>query len=287
MKAGVVALVGRPNVGKSTLLNNLLGQKVTITSPKPQTTRFAIQAVYEDERGQIIFVDTPGMFGRSPDLLSRTINKRVTKSLSDNVDLLVYLIDYSRPRDVEENKTLGIVRKLAIPKLLVINKIDLKNTDYSADYAFYEDEFDEIVKISALERKNLHLLIDKIFERLPEGVKMVDTNTLVQPGLNIDSKLFVSELIREKVYLFTRDELPYTVNTSVEQIEERPNGQLYVKGKIITTADRYKSMLIGKGGKMIREIGMAVRKELETATNKPVFIDLIVEVDPHWQDTLS
>lgn len=286
MKAGVVALVGRPNVGKSTLLNNLLGHKVSITSPKPQTTRFAIQAVYEDERGQMIFVDTPGMFGRSPDLLSRTINKRVTKSLSENVDLLVYLIDYSRPRDVEENKTLGIVRKLAIPKLLVVNKIDLKNTDYSADYAFYEDEFDDIVKISALERKNLHLLIDKIFERLPEGVKMVDTNTLVQPGLNIDSKLFISELIREKVYLFTRDEVPYTVATQVDQIEERPNGQLYVKGRITTSADRYKSMLIGKGGKMIREIGMAVRKELETASNKKVFVDLHVEVNPHWMETI-
>lgn len=287
MKAGVVALVGRPNVGKSTLLNNLLGHKVSITSPKPQTTRFPIQAVYEDERGQIIFVDTPGIFGKSPDVLSRTINARAEKAYSENVDLIVYLIDYTRQRDVEENKTLGLVRKLGITKLLVVNKIDLKYPDYSADYAFYEDEFVEIIKISALHRKNLNLLLDKIFELLPTGTKLVDSSNLVQPGLNLNSQLFISELIREKVFLFSRDEVPYTVSTHVDQIEERPNGHLYVKGKIITTADRYKSMLIGHGGKMIREIGMAVRKELETASDKHVFVDLTVEVDPHWQENLS
>lgn len=284
MKSGVVALIGRPNVGKSTLLNNLLGQKVSITSPQPQTTRFPIQAVYEDDRGQIIFVDTPGIFAKTPDLLSKKVNPQAEKVLAEGVDLMVYIIDHTRCRDTEENKTLGLARKYSGPKLLVVNKIDLIAPDYWAEYAFYTDEFDDIVKISALKRTNLHQLLEKIFQFLPAGKKLVSTTNLVQPALNIDSKLFISEIVREKVYLNTRDEVPYTVNCQVDQIEERDNSVLYIKAKIITTADRYKGMIIGKDGRNIREIGMAVRKELEQATGKKVFIDLSVEVNPHWQE---
>lgn len=285
-KAGVVALVGRPNAGKSTLLNSLLGQKVSITSPKPQTTRFAIHAVYEDDRGQIIFTDTPGIFGRAPDALSRAINPTVEKVLAQQVDLIVYLIDHTRARDTEENKILGIVRKADTPKILVVNKMDMDKPDFSAEYAFYEDEFDEIVHVSALKRTNLNLLLEKIFSYLPKGKPMVKTQNLIQPGLNLDSKLFVKEIVREKVFLFTRDEVPYTVDTLIEQIEERSNNVLYIKGKIITTDDTYKKMIIGKGGRMIKKIGMAVRKELEQASGKQVFVDLTVDVNPHWMEML-
>ena len=286
IKSGIVALVGRPNVGKSTLLNNLLRQKVAITSPKPQTTRFPLQAVYEDERGQIIFVDTPGIFGRTPDHLSKSINAQTQETLDSNLNLLLYVIDYTRPRNDEENKTLGIVRKINAPKILVINKSEIKTPNFSADYAFYEDEFPERVEVSAFQRWNFNILLDMIFAHLPEQEKLVDTAHLIQPGLNLDSKLFMSEIIREKVFLFLRDEVPYTVSTQVEKIEERHNNLLYVKGKIITTADRYKKMLIGKAGFMIKKIGMAVRKELETATGKQVFIDLTVEINPHWMEML-
>src|SRR3989344_3954892 len=286
IKSGIVALVGRPNVGKSTLLNNLLRQKVAITSPKPQTTRFPLQAVYEDERGQIVFVDTPGVFGRTPDRLSKSINAQTQETLNSYLNLLLYVINYTRPRSDEENKILGMVRKINVPKILVINKADIKTANFSADYAFYEDEFPERVEVSAFQRWNFNILLDMIFAHLPEQEKLVDSSQLAQPGINLDSKLFISEIIREKVFLFTRDEVPYTVTTAVSEIAERPNGTLYLKGKIITTADRYKKMLVGRGGMMIKEIGMAVRKELEQASGKKVFVELVVEVNPHWQEML-
>lgn len=281
-KSGTVALIGRPNVGKSTLLNALLKQKVSITSPKPQTTRLRIQAVYEDERGQIVFIDTPGIFARVKDLLSKKINLSAEKVLASNVDVVIYIVDHTRYRDVEENKTLGIIRKVEVPKILVINKVDIKKPSFKEQYVFLEDEFSYKVEISALTRHNLNILLDLIFELLPEGKPFVNTTNLATPALNIDSKIFIAELIREKAFLNLRKEVPYTITTEVDQITERDNKTLYVKGRILTTDDRYKVMIIGKGGRMIKDIGIAVRKELEVATSKKVFIDLIVEVDPHW-----
>jgi GTP-binding protein Era len=284
MKVGTVALIGRPNVGKSTLLNHILGRKVSITSPKPQTTRFTLEAVYEDERGQIIFADTPGIFGKIDDQLGRTINMKAEESLDRGVDLVVYMVDHTRERDFEENKVLGIVRKAKAQKILVINKIDVKTPTHIIQYKFLEEEFDTVVKISALEHKHIPLLLDAIFEHLPEGEKRVDTSTMVQPGLNLDSKTFIAESIREKAYLFLRKEIPYTITTAVDEITERPNGTTYIRARIITSADRYKAMIVGRGGTMIKEISQATRKELETATNKKVYLELTVDVDPHWAD---
>lgn len=287
MKSGIVAIIGRPNSGKSTLLNMILGQKVSITSPKPQTTRFPIQAVYEDQRGQIIFVDTPGIFGKVEDQLARRINQKAEETLSQNLHLVIYLIDHTRTRDFEENKALGIVRKATVPKLLVINKIDIRTPTHIIQYKFMEEEFDGLVEVSALMGKNIPTLLDTIFSFLPEGPQLVETKDLVQPGLNLDSKTFLSEIIREKAYLFLRKEVPYTLTAVIDEVVERANGTLYVKARILTNRDRYKAMIIGKGGYMIKEISMASRKELETATNKKVFLDLTVEVDPHWIDAMG
>lgn len=281
-KAGTVALVGRPNVGKSTLLNNIIGRKVTITSPKPQTTRFSIQAVYEDERGQIIFIDTPGIFAKVEDPLSKKINKTAEAAFKKEVDLIVYLIDHTRYRDTEENKTLGLVRKLKIPKILVINKIDIRKPTYIEQYLFLEDEFDTIIKISALKKTNLKQLTEKIFAELPQSEMIIDTKNLVQPALNLDSKTFIAEIIREKAYLRTRQEVPYTLTVVVEEITERKNGVVYIRAKILTNADRYRQMIIGQKGSKIKEIGTMARKELELASDKKVFLDLTVETDPHW-----
>jgi GTP-binding protein Era len=284
MKAGIVALIGRPNVGKSTLLNHILGHKVSITSPKPQTTRFNIQAVYEEERGQIIFVDTPGIFGKVDDPLARKINLRAEESLTHGVNVVVYMIDHTREKDFEENKVLGIVRKAKVPKIMVINKIDIKSPTHIIQYKFMEEEFDAVVEISAFEHKNIPVLLDAIFSFLPEGKPLVDTSSMTQPGINLNSKLFISEIIREKAFLFLRSELPYTLTTVVDEVTERVNGTLYIRARILTSADRYKAMIVGKGGVMIKEISMAARKELETASNKKVFLELTVETDPHWID---
>jgi len=285
-KVGVVCIVGRPNSGKSTLLNAILKQKVSITSPKPQTTRFPIQAVYEDDRGQIIFVDTPGVFGKVHDNLSKHINETTHDALSRDVDVVVYLVDHTRTRDFEENKVFGIVRKATVPKLLVFNKTDVRTPTHRIQYKFMEEEFDATLEVSALARKNLNILLETIFSFLPEGEAIVDTKTITQPGLNLDSKTFLSEIIREKAFLNLRKEIPYSLMTTVDEFIERPNGNLYVKARIITNNDRYKSMIIGKGGYMIKEISMAARKELETATNKKVFLDLTVDVDTHWVEYL-
>lgn len=284
MKSGIVALVGRPNSGKSTLLNNILRQKVSITSPKPQTTRFPIQAVFEDERGQIIFVDTPGVFSKVIDQVSSRINSRTEEALEHNVDIIVYVVDHTRERGDEENKVLGMVRKANVPKILVINKIDIAEPSHKVQYRFLEEEFDEVVEISALNGKHIPLLMNAIFERLPEGASIVDSKDMVQPGINMDSKTYIAEIIREKAFLVLRKEVPYTMTAVVDEVEERENGVLYIKARILTSADRYKGMIIGKSASTIKEIGATTRKELEVASNKKVFVDLTVEVDAHWAD---
>lgn len=284
MKAGIVAFIGRPNVGKSTLLNAILGHKVSITSPKPQTTRFNLQAVYEDARGQILFVDTPGIFGKVEDILAKRINRKPEESLESGVNAVVYIVDHTRQRDFEENKALGIVRKAKAPKILVINKIDVKSPTYIVQYKFMEEEFDQVIQVSALQQKNIPLLINALFSYLPEGPALVDRSTLSQPAVNLDSKTYIAEIIREKAFLFLRREVPYSMTTIVDELTQRDNGTLYVKARILTSAERYKGMIIGKNGSMIKEISMASRKELETASEKKVFVDLTVDVDPHWKE---
>lgn len=284
-KSGVVAIVGRPNAGKSTLLNNIVGHKVSITSPKPQTTRFPIRAVYEDDRGQVVFVDTPGIIARVVDPLSRRINLVAQHQLNRKLDLVVYLVDHTRERDLEENKIFGLVRKFNGPKILAVNKIDVKKPSSIVQYAFMEEEFDAVVEMSALKRKHLGRFMEVLFDLLPEG-KPIDFGDLAQPGLTIDSKTFLSEIIREKAYLFLRREVPYRLTAVIDQFHERKSGVFYVKARILASADRYKSMIIGKNGAMVKEIGMAARKELETATNKKVYLELTVETDSHWMDSL-
>ncbi len=289
MKEGTVLIIGRPNVGKSTFLNNLIGQKVAITSPKPQTTRFPIRAVYQDKRGNIIFVDTPGVFGKTEDLLAKKINKKTLEAIQEDIDLVLYMVDHTRKRDFEEAKVLGIVRKIEKPKILVINKIDKTKPSYLAQYKFLENEFDSVHMISALKGKHIKPLIEEIFKFLPEKKEKseVDFNTRPSPILNLDSKTYVAELIREKIFLLTRDEVPYTVNVEVEEIAPRSENLTYVKANIITTSDKYKRMLIGKGGKMIKEIGRLARKELELMSNKKFYLDLEVITDPHWQERIE
>ena len=282
IKAGYVAIIGRPNSGKSTLLNNILKQKVAITSPKPQTTRIPIQAVYNDARGQIIFIDTPGIFAKVFDAVAKKINLKTEQVLKKNIDVLVYLIDHNRDRNIEENKIIGLVRNVDKPKILAYNKMDIKHPSYIPHYRFLESEFNKTVEISALFNKNLNLLVNYIFELLPIGDKIIKREDLVTPAINIDSKTFIAEIIREKAYLFLRKEVPYSLTTVVDEIADREEGLKYIKARILTVSDRYKRMIIGDAGRMIKEIGRASRKELEVATNQKIYLDLTVETNPHW-----
>src|SRR3990167_11245267 len=208
MKAGTVALIGRPNVGKSTLVNNIVGQKVAITSPKPQTTRFPINALFEDEREKIIFVDTPGIFGKAKDFLAKKINEKTFQAINEEIDLVIYMIDHTRKRDFEEAKVIGIVRKINKPKILVINKIDLQDKTFLPQYKFLEDEIPYVFQISALKKLHFKPIMQKIFELLPEEkptlrvpgtlrVNEMMENKAGYPLLNMDSKTFIAERSEE------------------------------------------------------------------------------------------
>lgn len=289
MKSGTVLLIGRPNVGKSTFVNNIIGTKVSITSPKPQTTRFPIQGVYQDDRGELVFVDTPGIFDKVHDTLAKKINRETLKTLGTGFDLALYMVDHTRRRDMEEAKVLGLVRQITKPVILVINKIDYQDTTYIAQYRFLKDEFDMVFEISALKRKHLTSLLDKIFELLPERTEKSEAmhGHLIHPILNINSRLFIGELIREKVFLMTGDEIPYTSTVVVDEITSRNKETTYIKARVLTTDIRYRKMLIGANARKIKEIGAYARKEIELATKQHIYLDLTVEVDKHWQELYS
>ncbi len=278
-KVGTVALIGRPNVGKSTLVNNLVGQKVAITSPKPQTTQLPLYAVFENEEGQILFVDTPGIFAKAKLSEGKAANLEAERALTSDIDVALYIIDKTRPRGLEENRVLGLVRKLKCPKIMVYNKSDVRVPDFTAQYKFMEEEFDSVVHVSALKNLHVSVLIEEIFGYLKEGEKFVDKQAMPIAALNMDSKMYIEELIREKAYLKLRRELPYKIRIVVDENTTRPNGSIFIKARILVPDLHYKKMVIGHNAFMIREIGLMSRKEFEVATGKKVFLDLTVEIE--------
>ena len=289
-KFGRVVILGRPNTGKSTLLNAIMQQKVAITSPLPQTTRKNQRVVFEDERGTIIFSDTPGVLGKVVDLIGKRVNTEAPKETS-RADIIVCLVDVSREKSDEENKVLGIVRKSNAKKILVYNKIDqaIGPKNHRADYNYLEEEFDGHIEISALKEKFVKGLIKMIFEMLPatkqEEIER-DAEILTnkdKPKMGMDSKDFIAEIIREKAYLYLRREVPYSVNVVVDAVEDKKK-MLVIKASIFTTADRYKKMIIGKDGRKIRDIGFNSRKELELMSGRKVYLELVVKTDPHWME---
>ncbi|MEA3248877.1 MAG: GTPase Era [Patescibacteria group bacterium] len=277
-KAGFAVLVGRSNVGKSTLMNALVGTKVAITTRKPQTTRHAIQGVIHDPRGQVVMVDTPGIFKRVPDILTAKLNETARRSLED-IDIVVYVVDPTRHVGEEENIVHEMVRVFDGPKIMVINKSDAKGR-YIEEYRMWEDEFDVVLEISALKGHNLKALTDELFEMAPEGDPMYPEDTLT----NLDRDFRIAELIREKIFMHMREEVPYSITVEVDEVSERENGMLYIRARILTNAPRYKKIIIGSGGRNIKNFGQAVRKEIEIVTGRKVFLELEVEVEERWQE---
>ncbi|MBI4433833.1 GTPase Era [Candidatus Uhrbacteria bacterium] len=284
MKSGLVVLVGRSNVGKSTLLNALVGTKVAITSPKPQTTRDAIRGILNDPRGQIVFIDTPGIFEHAHDPLTKQVNTVARRTLT-GVDAIMYVTDPTRAIGTEEHRVHALLRNSDRPKILVHNKADLPprarpHRDAYHDLVFGESdptflaEFD----VSAMRRHNLNLLIDKIFSCVPEGEPMYPEGQVT----DVPREFWLSELIREKVFLQMHQEVPYSTNVEVDETIIREDGTMYIRARILTTDDRYRKMLIGSHGRRIKEMGSMARKELEIAMARKVFLDLKVETDARW-----
>jgi len=292
-KYGRVVIVGRPNTGKSTLLNAIMKQKVAITSHLPQTTRKNILAIYEDERGKVLFTDTPGVLGKVTDLMGKKVNLEVPKTLN-KAELIMCLVDISRPKNEEENKIIGLLRKIKTKKILVYNKIDaaIGSKDHFADYNYLEDEFDKSISVSALKEKNVKGLIKIIFDELPaksskELIKEIEIYQKEnKPLISMGSKEYVEEIIREKAYLFLREEVPYTIFVGVDKIEDKKK-LIVITATIYTSADRYKKMIIGKNGQKIKEIGYNARKELELMSQRKIYLELTVKTDRHWMERVN
>ena len=283
-KYGIVAVLGRPNTGKSTLLNAIMDQKVAITSPLPQTTRKNVRVRYSDERGVIDFVDTPGIMEKVEDLVGKKINKEAPKSLS-HADVVIALVDISRPKTEEDTKMIGIVRKSKASKVLVYNKIDeaIGSKDHLAEYNYLEEEFDKVIDVSAIKSKNIKGLVNILMEMLPEGE--VDDNDSNGVKIPINSTEYVGEIIREKAFLFLRREVPYSVTVEVESITDKKD-LIVIKAAILTNAERYKKMIIGRNGQKIKQIGYNARKELELMSSRKIYLELTVKIDKHWEERL-
>lgn len=277
-------LAGRSNVGKSTLLNALIGSKVAIVTPKPQTTRHPVRGILHDERGQIVFVDTPGVFLGKKDHVSRKLNDFVKETL-EGVDVIVYVMDPTREAGPEEEMIRKMLRATTIPIIAVVNKSDVPIAERTDRLAMMEVSVGQLstLEVSAKTHQNLNLLVDTIFAMLGEGDQYYPDKQFS----DMRHKDWLEELIREKVFLSLEQELPYSTKIAVEDIGDREDGSVYIQANIWTTDDRYKGMIIGAKGQKIKEIGMKARKELEDVLQKKVFLEMSVKVDPKWPERFA
>ena len=282
-KSGFAALIGRPNVGKSTLMNRLVGQKIAITSSKPQTTRNRIQTVYSEERGQIIFLDTPGLH-RAKNKLGEYMVNVAERTLSE-VDVLLWLVEPTSYIGAGEQAIAEKLKTVDIPVILVINKIDtVKKEEILKFIEAYRNilDFSQIVPVSALKAENTDRLIDVIFQYLPEGPMYYDEDTVTdQPERQI-----VAELIREKALRLLSDEIPHGIAVQIERMKERPGGKLIdIEATIICERDSHKGMIIGKQGAMLKKIGMQARAAAESLLDAQVNLKLWVKVRKDWRES--
>ena len=282
-KSGFVTLIGRPNVGKSTLMNHLIGQKIAITSDKPQTTRNRIQTVYTDDRGQIIFVDTPGIHKAKNKLGEYMVN--VAEHTLKDVDVILWLVEPSTFIGAGERHIAEQLNKVKTPIILVINKIDtVKNQDEILTFmAAYKDvcDFAEIVPLSALKEKNTDLLTELIFRYLPYGPQFYDEDTVPDQPM----RQIAAELIREKALRLLNDEIPHGIAVTIERMKERPDGIMDIDASIVCERDSHKGIIIGKGGSMLKRIGTEARKDIEHMMDIQVNLKLWVKVRKEWRDS--
>lgn len=278
-KSGFAVLVGRSNVGKSTLLNALVGTKIAIVTPKPQTTRLPIRGILTDEaRGQIVFVDTPGIFLKK-DAISQRLNALVREQL-EGIEVVLYVIDPTRPPGAEEAHLQQLLTHAQLPIIVLINKCDLpiEERPYMQEALDVQVGQRATMEISALRRHDLNYVVDNLFELMPKGEWFYPPMQLT----DVSHREWMQEIIREKIFLRLRQELPYTVKVEVTDIESPSEGAEHIAATVWTTEERYKRMIIGAGAKMIKQIGMDARKELEQSTEKKVHLELDVQVDPEW-----
>ncbi|MFC2582580.1 MAG: GTPase Era [Lachnoanaerobaculum saburreum] len=284
MKSGFVALIGRPNVGKSTLMNTLIGQKIAITSSKPQTTRNRIQTVFTDERGQIVFLDTPGIH-KAKNKLGEYMVKVSTRTLRD-VDLVLWLVEPGTFIGEGDENIFEILSNVEVPVILAVNKVDsLKQKDDILEViAKYSSKmnFADIVPVSALKGTNTDELLKVIFKYLSEGPMYYDEDTVTDQPI----KQIASELIREKALKFLQDEIPHGIAVEIDTWSYRKGGGMVdIEAAVVCEKDSHKGIIIGKGGGMLKKIGSAARKDIENLLECKVNLKLWVKVRPKWRDS--
>ena len=282
-RSGFVTLIGRPNVGKSTLMNRLIGQKIAITSNKPQTTRNRIQTVYTDERGQIVFLDTPGIHKAKNKLGEYMVN--VAERTLKEVDVVLWLVEPTTFIGAGEQHIAAQLKTIITPIVLVINKVDtVKKEEILKFIDAYKDicEFADIVPVSALKGQNTDIVLEVIFKYLPYGPAFYDEDTVTdQPQRQI-----VAEMIREKALRSLDEEIPHGIAVTIEKMKERPGVKVVdIEATIICERDSHKGIIIGKGGVMLKKIGSAARFEIERMMEMKVNLQIWVKVRKDWRDS--
>lgn len=283
-KSGFVAVIGRPNVGKSTLINKAIGQKVAITSDKPQTTRSRIQCILTQDDAQIIFLDTPGI--HKPKFKLGEYMLKAAEGTLKEVDAIFFVIDATEKFGGGEKYILERLNATTKPVILVVNKIDLIERDkllpIIAEYSARRN-FAAVVPISAADGTNLDALLAEAKKFLPTGMQYYPADMVTdQP-----ERLIVAEMIREKILHATQDEVPHAIAVDVDEFTERSGGAIFIRATIYVERDSQKGILIGKGGAMLKNIGAAARPEIEMLLGTKVFLDLWVKVKRDWRNSVG
>ena len=280
MRSGFVSFVGRPNVGKSTLINEIVGSKIAIVSDKPQTTRNIIQGIYNDDDTQIVFVDTPGIH-KPTHKLGQILNRGAYYSI-DDVDVICLLVDAKAGLGKGDKYVIERLKKIDKPVILVINKIDgLSKDEIFLKINEYKDlyDFKEIVPISALKNKNIDELIKVIKQYLKDNIKYFDDSMIT----NRSMQFMIAETVREKILWLTKEEVPHSVTCVVEKIVKDKDKNI-INVAIIVDRDALKKIIIGKGGSMIKKIGTMARKDIEKILGTKVYLELYVKTIEKWRD---
>ncbi|MFH0877543.1 MAG: GTPase Era [Candidatus Omnitrophota bacterium] len=287
MKAGIVAIIGRPNVGKSTLLNNLVGEKVAIVSPVPQTTRNQIRAIFNDARGQIVFIDTPGLHA-TKHALDRAMVVAINQAM-DGADVILHLADATKHVGEEEQLVMEKLGGCRVPLILGLNKIDLGPRCVEEYISAWEQKLQGPlsektsrlmpVPLSALNGTNVDKLLDELFARMPEGDPLYPADVLT----DFPRQLTIQDVVREKLLSYLKDELPFSVAVYAEEIIDRSEKLMVVRAVIFVERDSQKGIVVGKGGEHLKKVGTEARRDLQDIFGKKVFLELWVKVRENWK----
>ncbi len=279
-KSGFATIIGRPNVGKSTLVNYLIGEKISITSPRPQTTRNSIKTIYTTEQGQVIFVDTPGIYKTKNDLDRYMVNEAY-KSI-EGIDIIILMFDATVNFKKQDQVIYNQIKNSSTPFLAVLNKIDkIKKKELPNVLKQYQKRIKEdIIPISSKTGRNIDGLLGRVFEKLPEGPQYFPDDMITDQI----EQFIVAEMIREKTFYLLREEVPFGIAVLIEEMKERNDDIMYIRANIYVEKRSHKGIIIGKDGKMLKKIGTRARKDIEKLLQQKVYLDLWVKVEKDWRD---